>query len=43
MYDYDYGDYDGDREDARAERGGRRYRYHCGDATCGATARRKCH
>jgi len=21
MYDYDYGDYDGDREDARYERG----------------------
>jgi hypothetical protein len=37
MYDYDYGDYDGDREDARAEGGGRRYRYHCGDATCGAS------
>lgn len=37
MLDYDRDDYDGDREDARAERGGRRYRYHCGDATCGAS------
>jgi hypothetical protein len=37
MFDYDPDDYDGAREDARAERGGRRYRYHCGDATCGAS------
>ena len=39
MRDYDY---DGGREDmrsdARAEGGaGRRYRYSCGDATCGAS------
>jgi hypothetical protein len=37
MFDYDPDDYDGDREDARAERDGRRYRYYCGDATCGAS------
>ena len=36
-YDYD-GDYDGDREDARYERGdSRSYRYSCGDGTCGAS------
>jgi hypothetical protein len=38
MYDYDYGDYDGDREDARHERGDSyRYRYDCGDGFCGAS------
>ena len=37
MFDFDPDDYDGGREDARAECRGRRYRYHCGDATCGAS------
>jgi hypothetical protein len=38
MYDYDYGDYDGDREDARYERGDSyRYRHDCGDGCCGAS------
>ena len=38
MFDYEPDDYDGVREDARRERGdGKRYRYHCGDATCGAS------
>jgi hypothetical protein len=38
MFDYDPDDYDAGREDARYERGDtHRYRYDCGDATCGAS------
>lgn len=36
MFDYDYDN--GDREDARRERGDSyRYRYHCDDGMCGAS------
>jgi hypothetical protein len=38
MFDFDPDDYDAGREDARYERGDTyRYRYDCGDATCGAS------
>ena len=44
MFDYD--PYDGAREDARSDaraaRGGGRYRYHCDDGMCGASDCGKC-